>query len=168
LKVERAFAEVAGRLILGQTKTGEARKIALPEVIVQSITDHLEQFGPGNDGLLFSAPEGGPIRRSVWRSREWLPALRGAGIDYMPPHSLRHFAVSFALTTGAKIAEAAELVGHSDPMTTARVYSHVLPGVARQVADKVSKAYVQANAGSTGMRHEGSNLRHVAEGGTTE
>jgi hypothetical protein len=68
-------------------------------------------------------------------------------VEYVSPHNLRHFAVSFALRTGAKIAEAAEMAGHSDPMTTSRVYSHSLPGVARQVADNVSAAYGKATSG---------------------
>jgi hypothetical protein len=68
-----------------------------------------------------------------------------------PPHTLRHFAVSFALSTGAKITEAAELARHSDPSVTARVYSHSLGGTARAVAEKVSAAFEEAtNAGSTG------------------
>jgi hypothetical protein len=41
------------------------------------------------------------------------------------------------------------MAGHSDPMTTSRVYSHSLPGVARQVADNVSAAYKNAISGNT-------------------
>jgi integrase len=144
LVVSKAYAEVAGRLILGPTKTGEDGKIALPSVVVTAIKAHLEEFGPGKDGLLFSAPEGGPLPRSRFRARPWLRAIREAGVDYFPPHALRHFAVSFALSTGAKITEAAELARHSDPSTTARVYSHSLGGAARQVAENVSIAFVEA------------------------
>lgn len=150
LVVNKSYAEVAGRLILGPTKTGEDGKIALPPIVVQAIKSHLEEFGPGKDGLLFAAPEGGPLPRSRFRARPWLRAIREAGVDYFPPHALRHFAVSFALSTGAKITEAAELARHSDPSTTARVYSHSLGGAARQVAEKVSAAYeAAANTGSS-------------------
>jgi integrase len=147
LVVNKAYAEVAGRLILGPTKTGEDGKIALPPVVVTAIKSHLEEFGPGKDGLLFAAPEGGPLPRSRFRARPWLRAIREAGVEYFPPHVLRHFAVSFALSTGAKITEAAELARHSDPSTTARVYSHSLGGAARQVAEKVSKAFEEATSG---------------------
>jgi hypothetical protein len=70
LKVDKAYAEVAGRLILGPTKTGEDGKIALPPVVVSAIKSHLREFGPGKDGLLFAAPEGGPLPRSRFR-RVW-------------------------------------------------------------------------------------------------
>jgi integrase len=147
LVVNKSYAEVVGRLILGPTKTGEDGKIALPPVVVTAIKSHLEEFGPGKDGLLFAAPEGGPLPRSRFRARPWLRAIREAGVDYFPPHALRHFAVSFALSTGAKITEAAELARHSDPSTTARVYSHSLGGAARAVAEKVSAAYQEAASG---------------------
>lgn len=150
LVVNKSYAEVAGRLILGPTKTGEGREDCPSPIVVQAIKSHLEEFGPGKDGLLFAAPEGGPLPRSRFRARPWLRAIREAGVDYFPPHALRHFAVSFALSTGAKITEAAELARHSDPSTTARVYSHSLGGAARQVAEKVSAAYeAAANTGSS-------------------
>lgn len=119
-------------------------------MVVTAIKAHLEEFGPGKDGLLFSAPEGGPLPRTRFRARPWLRAIREGGVDYFPPHALRHFAVSFALSTGAKITEGAELARHADPSTTARVYSHALGGAARQVAEKVSTAFEAAtNGGST-------------------
>jgi len=147
LSVTKAYAEVDGKPTLGPTKTGEERKIALPDVVVQAIVRHLEEFGPGRDGLLFSARQGGPIWPDHFRRRAWATALRKAGVGYISPHNLRHFAVSFALGTGAKITEAAEMAGHSDPMTTSRTYSHVLPGKARQVAEKVNAAFEEATRG---------------------
>jgi integrase len=109
LDVNKAYAEVDGKPVLGPTKTGEKRKIALPDVVVQAIVKHLEDFGPGTDGLLFSARQGGPIWPDHFRRRAWASALRSAGVEYISPHNLRHFAVSFALGTGAKITEAAEM-----------------------------------------------------------
>lgn len=69
-------------------------------------------------------------------------------MEYFPPHALRHFASSFAVSTGAKITEAGELARHSGPSTTARVYSHSLGGAARQVAERVSEAFVEATRGT--------------------
>jgi integrase len=166
LVVDKAYADTSGTPVLGPTKTGETRKIALPAVVVEAIVDHLERFGPGTDGLLFSAPRGGPIRPDHFRRRTWATALREVGVDYIPPHVLRHFAVSFALGTGVKITEAAEMAGHSDPMTTSRVYSHVLPGKARQVAEKVNTAFMGATSRQAPSKQEFVEIRDTERGGS--
>jgi len=65
----------------------------LPEVIDQHLTDYL----PGPDGLLFTAPEGGPIRRNAFHSRFWLPAVADSVGQPMRFHDLRHSHVALLI-----------------------------------------------------------------------
>jgi len=41
---------------------------------------------PGNDGLLFTSPEGGPLRHGSFYRRVWLPALRAVGLPAIHFH----------------------------------------------------------------------------------
>jgi len=34
------------------------------------------------------------VQLNVWRRRFWAPAVRGAGLDHLRPHDLRHTAVA--------------------------------------------------------------------------
>lgn len=53
-------------------------------------------------------------------------ACRAAGIALFSPHDLRHRRVSLLHAQGLTWARIGELVGHTDLMTTARTYTHVL------------------------------------------
>ena len=51
---------------------------------------------PGPAGLVFPSPRGGYLRRSSFRRRFWLPALKRAGLTGLRFHDLRHTAATFA------------------------------------------------------------------------
>ena len=53
------------------------------------------------DGLIFTAPEGGPIRRNTFRSRFWLPAVADSVAQPMRFHDLRHSHVALLIAHGA-------------------------------------------------------------------
>jgi hypothetical protein len=58
---------------------------------------------PGRDGLIFTAPEGGPIRRNTFRSRFWLPAVADSVGQPMRFHDLRHSHVTLLIATTTTI-----------------------------------------------------------------
>lgn len=68
----------------------------LPRVLVEALSEHLtaDPCSPGD--LAFRAPEGDPVRLATWRRRFWAPAVRGAGLEPLRPHDLRHTAVGLA------------------------------------------------------------------------
>ena len=53
-------------------------------------------------------------------------ACRAAGVPAFSPHDLRHRRVSRLHADGVSWARIGELVGHSDLVTTARTYTHVV------------------------------------------
>jgi integrase len=53
-------------------------------------------------------------------------ACTGAGVALFSPHDLRHRRVSLLHAQGLPWARIGEVVGHTDLMTTARTYTHVL------------------------------------------
>ena len=55
---------------------------------------------PRRDGILFPASEGGRIEINNFRSREWAPALKAAGIAHRRIYDVRHTFATWSLAAG--------------------------------------------------------------------
>ena len=55
-------------------------------------------------------------------------------------HDLRHTHASIAVKAGVPIGVVSERLGHSDPGFTLSRYSHIMPGMQRDAADKIAGA----------------------------
>jgi integrase len=53
---------------------------------------------------------------------------------------LRHTHASIAVKAGVPIGVVSERLGHSDPGFTLSRYSHIMPGMQRDAADKIARA----------------------------
>jgi integrase len=144
--VAEQVAEVNGRLIPGPPKTEAGRRtVTLPAVAAVALAEHLAEFtGPGHDGLVFPAPEGGYLRRSNFRRRWWLAATRAAEVEGLRFHDLRHSAATMALAAGANTRELMERMGHTSPAVALR-YQHVMAGRDQAIAAALDEL-VQAAA----------------------
>ena len=79
------------------------RTVTLPMVAATALADHLATSAePGPDGLVFPAERRGPLRRSNFTRRVWMPATRAVGVEGLCFHDLRHTAATLAgsMTTG--------------------------------------------------------------------
>jgi integrase len=123
--VAEQLSEVNGRLEFGPPKTAASvRTVALPAFLVTELERHLERWSePGPDGLVFPAPDGGPMRRSNFRRRAWVPALRLVGLEGLRFHDLRHSAGTMTAVAGATTKELMARLGHSSPRA-ALIYQH--------------------------------------------
>lgn len=99
LQVRRSIAEVNGRLIYGTTKTHATRTVPVPARLCALLPQHMAGKGP--DGLLFTAPKGGPLRVGGFRRQVFDRAVGAAGMDGLTPHDLRHTAASLAVSARA-------------------------------------------------------------------
>lgn len=139
LTVAEAIVEVGGRLYRGRTKTGPRRMVTLPRFLTEALAAHLAAFPPGPEGLVFTAPEGGPLRRSAFRPRVWLPATRGAGLEGLRVHDLRHTAAALAIEAGAHPKAIAERLGHASITTTLNTYGHLFPAIDEELAGRLDE-----------------------------
>lgn len=88
VRVERTLTEVGGTFHKGGPKsTAGRRTIRLPPSIIEAVVGDLAGKTPG--ALVFTAPEGGPLRRTLFSKRFWKPALERAGLPPAGLHSLR-------------------------------------------------------------------------------
>jgi len=82
VQVVRTIIEVSGRTAhkpYPKTKVGR-REIPLPAWLVPILREHIEAYPPNPDGLIFTNEAGRPLRRTLFRSRVWKPALVRAGL----------------------------------------------------------------------------------------
>ncbi|MFD6822489.1 tyrosine-type recombinase/integrase [Streptomyces sp. NPDC060085] len=135
IRIVQNYTDVSGHLALGPVKNHEKRSVPLP----RSFADELGALASGRkaDALLFTAPEGGPLRYANFRSRVFDPAVKAAGLDGLgvTPHKLRHTAASLAIAAGADVKVVQLMLGHKDASMTLNIYGHLFPDRLDEVAD---------------------------------
>lgn len=146
IRIVQNYTDVKGELALGPVKNHEKRSVPLP----RSFADELGGLAHGRraDDLLFTAPEGGPLRYSNFRARIFDPAVKEAGLDGMgvTPHKLRHTAASLAIAAGADVKVVQTMLGHKDASMTLNVYGHLFPDRLDEVADALDAGRMVALA----------------------
>ncbi len=114
-----------GSHVVGPPKSAAGiRTIALPPHMVADVAHHLDAFvGADPSSLVFTSPDGTPLRRSNFNRRVWQPACAAAGLVSFRFHDLRHTGNTFAASTGASTRELMARMGHSSPRA-ALIYQH--------------------------------------------
>jgi integrase len=143
--------------VFGPPKTpASVRTVPAPQTVLDALAGHLATYPAGPDGLVFTAPRGGPVKRSkvgeAWLDAEVRIWARAAGRRLGPDgwripadvldawrdahpnghghrfHELRHFYVSRLIADGASVREVQDRVGHEPGSPeTLRVYAHLWP-----------------------------------------
>ncbi|MDU0348328.1 site-specific integrase, partial [Actinomyces sp. MRS3W] len=126
-----------GGLWLLRPKTvGSNRRVALPAVLADALTEHLEAARPTR--FVFESSPGVPVdpRRD---HQAWKAALAEEGLPVMSLHSARHTCATLLLEAGVPLRTAQEILGQTQALTTAR-YQHPSLGVQAQALDAVAGA----------------------------
>jgi len=132
LHVDQTLVDVNGTLSVGQPKTrGSRRTLSLPQPVLAALAAHLaDRTGE----LVFTSPDGQPLRRSNFHGRVWTPAVRAAGL--VPPprfHDLRHTHVALLIAAGVPVKAIQERLGHASIVMTMDRYGHLLEVVDEQL-----------------------------------
>jgi integrase len=92
------------------------------------------------DGLVFTNELGGHIEpRNL--TRKFYGFIKAAGIPSANLHSLRHSYATRLLEMGVSPKVVQEILGHSTITLTLDTYSHVMPELKRDAADKLSSLF---------------------------
>jgi integrase len=124
--ISESLAEVNGKHLFGPTKTHAARRIPLTSSLADALTEHLDPVAADPAALVFTSPQGAPLRHSLFRSRFWLPALERAGLPPIGLHVLRHSATAAMIRTGASAKTVQTVLGHASAAFTLTVHGHML------------------------------------------
>jgi integrase len=92
-----------------------------------------------NHDLVFPTQVGTPMSRHNLVARSFKPLLKRAGLPEIRFHDLRHTCATLMLAVGANPKVAQEALGHANVTITLDTYSHLLPNMQDEVAEKVNE-----------------------------
>lgn len=146
--VRRQLQRRAGSIAFTEPKTARSRRtVDIPASLVAALRSHrarqLEErlVADSWDGgdLVFTNRQGGPLVGTEVTKRLQRLA-RGAGIDNLRFHDLRHTCATLLLAQQVPARVVMELLGHSQIGLTMNLYSHVIPALRREAADRMEAA----------------------------
>jgi integrase len=149
LRVRRTLTRHGGKIALGEPKTKKSRRtIHLTDAAVQALKAHLnhqlEEIGQLGDayqdqGLVFTTQVGTLINPTNLRKRSFAPLLNKTGLPYIRFHDLRHTCATLMLAVGTNPKVVQETLGHANVSVTLDIYSHLLPNMQDEVAEKINE-----------------------------
>jgi len=86
--------------------------------------------------LVFTPETGDPLYGPTV-ARCFQALLKAAGLPRQRFHDLRHGCATYMLTQGVPLRVAMDVLGHNQVHVTAHTYSHVMPGLQRDVMERV-------------------------------
>ncbi len=149
LTVKRSMQRLVGKgLVFDEPKSRASRRaIMLPNGLRDALRAHRaaqleERLAAGSEwqenGLLFAQVNGRPIDPgSDWKS--WKALLALAGVRDARLHDARHTAATLLLQQGVPARVAMQILGHSQISLTLGTYSHVVPELAQEAAERIDR-----------------------------
>jgi integrase len=148
LIVRGALQRVGGKLQLMETKTDRSRRtIRLPKIAVAALKAHRvrqleERLLAGTrwreTEMIFTSTIGTLLEpRNINRQFEGL--VEKAGLPHIRFHDLRHTCATLLLVQGVPPRVVMDLLGHSKIGVTMDTYSHVLPELQSEAADRMDE-----------------------------
>jgi Phage integrase family len=135
IRVEEKIT-AAGHLIAGTPKTERSRRtVTLPEFVTYALSEHLRRYPPGPGGLVFTAPEGGPVRRqSIYHRGLGARAYGGRDLGGSGSGSYATRA-TMALEAGANPVLVAFRLGHTSTRMVEQHYAGRLDRADKEIAE---------------------------------
>jgi len=146
IRVYQQLQRIGGKLTLVPPKTDRSRRtLVMPSMIVERLRDHekrqvAEKLWAGSKwhdtGLVFADRFGGPspARHVI---EQFHDALAQAGLRRVRFHDLRHSCATLLLVQGVSPRVVMEVLGHSEIALTMNAYSHVVPELQREAAQRM-------------------------------
>lgn len=148
LRVSKQLQRFGGETRLVEPKTTRSRRtLALPASIARALKEHrdrqLEERSAAGDkwtetGLVFTTSKGQSIDATKI-SKDFHRHLDRAGLAQRRFHDLRHSCATLQLVQGVSPRVVMEVLGHSQISLTMNTYTHVLPELRRQAADRIDE-----------------------------
>jgi integrase len=148
LRIQRSLSRLkGGKWLIKMPKSDRGRRtVTLPPQAIRALRRYRarqaeaklragEQYT--DLGLVFANQLGGPLDYRVVVRRYFKPLLKEAELPSIRPYDLRHTHATLLLKAGTNPKIVSERLGHSSVAFTLDVYSHVLPDMQQETAEKV-------------------------------
>ena len=152
LAVVESAEQVGSRVRYKLPKNGKGRTLALAATMVEELRAHrvrqaeeLLKVGVRLSDELFvvAQTDGSPLQPDSI-TQDWFRKLEGTSLPRVRFHDLRHAHATHLLMNGVNPKVASERLGHSKVGITLDLYSHVLPGMQEDAAQRVDAALMAA------------------------
>ena len=120
---------------MAKSKNGEKRTIPLNKKTFDLLKAKTKARNISSDYVFGSEIDTKIHRRNLLRA--FYAARKRAGIENFTFHDLRHTCATLLLAQAVPLRVIMEILGHSQIATTANVYSHVLPVLMADAAQRV-------------------------------
>jgi integrase len=146
IRVRNQLQRLDRRLVLVPPKTDKSRRtLVMPPLIVDALRVHeklqaAERIWAGSkwqeNGLVFANRTGGPTEaRHV--IEQFHTVLADAALRRIRFHDLRHSCATLLLVQGVSTRVVMEVLGHSEIALTMNAYSHVVPELQQEAAQRM-------------------------------
>jgi len=134
------------------------RTVVLPQPLVTAlrrhrVAQHEERLAAGSiwtdNGFVFTTSRGTPIDPRA-DHRSWQALLSRSGVRPARLHDARHTAATLLLSQGVPARVAMQILGHSQISLTLGTYSHVVPELAHEAAERMAGVLWDIADGDTG------------------
>ncbi|MCP4968603.1 MAG: tyrosine-type recombinase/integrase [bacterium] len=115
--------------------------MVIPGFLRDQLAEHLATCaGVSDNAVVFTSPNGEPLRRGNFSRRVWKPALERASLD-LRPHDLRHTCAALLIAEGAHPKAVQAQLGHSSIQVTMDRYGHLFPSAAEELACRLNAVH---------------------------
>jgi len=148
IDLEKGSVQIVGNIVeskegvkyqaMPKTKSS-IRNIPLPIEVVNGLQEYRDKIKPNDKDIVFLNTKGTYIRpcrinqtfKTIW--------LKKAGLQPINFHSLRHTHATQLLAHNVHAKIIQQRLGHSNIATTMDIYSHALPSLQKEAADKINE-----------------------------
>ena len=130
-----------GKLVRSEPKTTKSRRVIyLPALALKALRAHQAER-QGEQGVVFTAVDGTPLRKSMLIRRVFKPLLKLTELPDVTFHRLRHTANSLLIEAGDDPLAIAGSLGHADTRMMFERYGHLLNHTGRRVAQTADQIF---------------------------
>jgi len=115
------------------------RAVTMSPELARCLKEHKIACPPSKDDLVFCTELGTAIDADNLVHREFLPALRRAGLRKIRFHDLRHTFTALLIATGENVKYIQYQLGHASIQTTLDRYGHLMPESHREAGQRLDK-----------------------------
>ena len=115
------------------------RAVTMSPELARCLKEHKIACPPSKDDLVFCTELGTPLDADNLVHREFLPALRRAGLRKIRFHDLRHTFTSLLIATGENVKYIQYQLGHASIQTTLDRYGHLMPESHREAGERLDE-----------------------------
>ncbi|GAW91903.1 site-specific integrase [Calderihabitans maritimus] len=145
ISIRQILVTTAEGLRFQEPKTEKSRRsVAISPAVIEALKKHRQRqleealiLGKPEaaKGLVFTSQAGTPINpRNL--ARHFESVIKKEGLPPIPFHALRHTHATLMLQGGVHPKVVSERLGHSGIGTTMDIYSHVMPDMQKEAAEK--------------------------------